>query len=406
MRIAVTTPYYVPAVRAGGPVPGIQGVVATLTDHDVHIFTRDKDLGDALPFEPPYRGTVSIEGSRVTYLSTQILKNVGAWVRALRTLRSADVVYVNSLFSAPFTIMPVLVLWATRYSGTVVISPRGELATVALHQGKGFLKRIWLSLIRTLGMDRSIGRRNNVVWLASAAPEAADFKRVFRLPWVAICPESLRPWPGPAVRFSENPEKAFRVLSVGRITPIKGTIDLVRAAGHVRIPLRLTLIGLAEDPAYVKAVRSAAAEVPKHVEVEIVGPRRPEQIRAAALESDLFALLTQGESFGHAIGEALQCGLPVLISDQTPWSFVATENAGIVIPAGKLSDAEYVAGKLDQLANESHASRNLRSQAALNCAQQGITVAGQQTLLEAVAARNGSHNQQADGPEDSEHKGK
>ena len=35
--------------------------------------------------------------------------------------------------------------------------------------------------------------------------------------------------------------------------------------------------------------------------------------------SDVFLLPTGGENFGHAIFEALSCGVPVLISDQTPW---------------------------------------------------------------------------------------
>ena len=47
--------------------------------------------------------------------------------------------------------------------------------------------------------------------------------------------------------------------------------------------------------------------------------------------SHLFALLTLGENFGHAIGEALRAGCPVLISDQTPWTDVVATGAGVVL---------------------------------------------------------------------------
>ena len=42
--------------------------------------------------------------------------------------------------------------------------------------------------------------------------------------------------------------------------------------------------------------------------------------------------MTSGENFGHAIIEALACGCPVIISDQTPWNDLESFGAGWVIP--------------------------------------------------------------------------
>jgi len=47
---------------------------------------------------------------------------------------------------------------------------------------------------------------------------------------------------------------------------------------------------------------------------------------------DLFFLPTRGENFGHVIHEALNAGLPVLISDRTPWSGVTAAGAGWALP--------------------------------------------------------------------------
>jgi glycosyltransferase involved in cell wall biosynthesis len=45
-------------------------------------------------------------------------------------------------------------------------------------------------------------------------------------------------------------------------------------------------------------------------------------------DSHFFVLPTLGENFGHAIVEAWQSGIPVVISDRTPWRGLAQKNVG------------------------------------------------------------------------------
>ena len=42
----------------------------------------------------------------------------------------------------------------------------------------------------------------------------------------------------------------------------------------------------------------------------------------------MFVLPTKTENFGHAIYESMACGLPVLISDKTPWHNLEKNKAG------------------------------------------------------------------------------
>ena len=58
-------------------------------------------------------------------------------------------------------------------------------------------------------------------------------------------------------------------------------------------------------------------------------------IVAALARSDVFLLPTGGENFGHAIFEALSCGVPVLISDQTPWRGLEALKAGWDLPLAR-----------------------------------------------------------------------
>ena len=65
----------------------------------------------------------------------------------------------------------------------------------------------------------------------------------------------------------------------------------------------------------------------------------------------LFILPTTGENFGHSIFEALLCGRPVLISDQTPWLGLAAKKAGWDLPLAepdKFTEAIEVAAGWDQ----------------------------------------------------------
>ena len=54
-----------------------------------------------------------------------------------------------------------------------------------------------------------------------------------------------------------------------------------------------------------------------------------------ALILGAFLLPTGGENFGHAIFEALSCGVPALISDRTPWRdllrVIFADPSGIVV---------------------------------------------------------------------------
>jgi glycosyltransferase involved in cell wall biosynthesis len=72
--------------------------------------------------------------------------------------------------------------------------------------------------------------------------------------------------------------------------------------------------------------------LPANVVVDVQGPVPPPEVTAVMRRHDLFFLPTQGENFGHVIHEALNTGLPVLISDRTPWNGVTDAGAGWALP--------------------------------------------------------------------------
>ena len=52
---------------------------------------------------------------------------------------------------------------------------------------------------------------------------------------------------------------------------------------------------------------------------------------------DYFTLASEFESFGIVVAEALSCGLPVIVSNKTPWKDIEINNCGIFVQNEKVS---------------------------------------------------------------------
>jgi glycosyltransferase involved in cell wall biosynthesis len=74
-----------------------------------------------------------------------------------------------------------------------------------------------------------------------------------------------------------------------------------------------------EDAAHWRACQRLMAALPANVTVQHKGSVAPEAVSATFAAYDLFAFPTHGENFGHVVFEALRAGIPVMISDRTPW---------------------------------------------------------------------------------------
>lgn len=330
-RLLVLADHYRPAVRAGGPVQSLSNLVRALHDEgvDVSLVCRDRDVADRQPLPGVASGRwTPLPEARVFYLRTSSPRE---WLRLIRHLRQEPpprTLYLNSLFSPSYTLLPLLL----RAVGLVraerlVLAPRGECAPGALGL-KRWKKVPVLTLLRRSGVLR------RAVLHVTGEPERADVTaalgvgqdaRLVVLPNLSRAPVATRPragWSG----------STRRLLCVGRVSPMKNTLVLLRALAQVAEPVHLDVVGPQDDPGYLSRCRSALDEMPERHAVRLVGPVSPEEVRRRLADADLFVLPTAGENFGHAIAEALAAGCPVVVSDRTPWSSpVARAGAGIVL---------------------------------------------------------------------------
>jgi len=310
-----------PGNDASGPNQSFIALATALQKQfEFRIVARDRAPGVAASSAPA--GWVDLGFAKARYL------DVGRFgARGLaRLLKQTphDVLWLNSVYDREFT-LPALI--AARFAAArrvpIILSPRGEFGAGALEVKAG-KKQLFLRLARALGLWRG------VTWHATSEAEAKDTAaealRGARIVVAANLRLMLTPPP-----FTP-PGAALRLIFVGRIAPIKGLAFTLRVLAEVRAPIRFEIFGPAEDAATYAEARVLAEALPPHVEVVWRGATSNEAVVEAHARSDLFVSPTGGENFGHAIFEALSCGVPALISDQTPWRGLEAKRAGWDLP--------------------------------------------------------------------------
>lgn len=326
---------YLPGNKAGGPVRSIANLVEILGDtFDFRIITADRDLGDSVPYENIVADAWNQVGkARVFYASAKQQSLLG--LAHLIRQTPHDIVYLNSFFHPAFTQRP---LWARSLRliprRPIIIAPRGEFSQGALGL-KSWKKRPYMALAWTIGLYR------NVTWQASSAAEARDIRRelwrdvqrVDVAPQIAVAPDLAVTASGNqsavSVREGDGP---LRVVFMSRIARMKNLEFVLRVLKSVETPVELCIYGAIEDESYWKACSELAKTMDQNVAVTYGGLVTHDRVVETLSGHDLFFLPTLGENFGHVIFEALAAGLPVLVSDRTPWRSLKARGVGWDLP--------------------------------------------------------------------------
>lgn len=344
-----------PGHEATGPNQSLrQQCMALSGSFDFRIIARDRAFG-AVEAAAPHDRWVDLSYAQVRYLTVGRTGATG--LAQLIKDTPHDIMAMNGFFDREFTI-PALV--ARRFSAIprkpCVLSTRGEMAPGALGL-KSFQKQAYRRLSRSAGLLRD-------VWIHATGPgEAADARR--ELPFargVLIAPiiRGLVDAPGEETP-EHSDEQPLRLVFVGRITPVKNVAFGLDALRQVTKPVVYDLYGPVADPAYWQECQNIIATLPPHIVVRLNGEIKNDDIPAAIAGAGALFLPTLGENFGHAIFEALSCGVPVLISDRTPWRDLQEHEAGWSLP---LDDRAAFTAAIEVLARMPASRRNAMKQSA------------------------------------------
>ncbi|HEX5851767.1 MAG TPA: glycosyltransferase family 4 protein, partial [Solirubrobacteraceae bacterium] len=151
----------------------------------------------------------------------------------------------------------------------------------------------------------------------------------------------LTPDPRYRPRERTRERSSFDILYIGSLSVAKGVpllIDAVRRLPYA--DLRLILVGCWKSPGVRRFVESACARDPRIV----VAPGDPlPHLRGAAV----CVHPTYEDGFAYAPAEALACGVPVIVSEDTGMKDMVEEGVnGMILPTG---DSAALTGAIDAL---------------------------------------------------------
>lgn len=307
MRILVFTSYYLPAKRAGGPIKTLKNIVNKISPHGISfdIVTSDRDIGDKYRFHSVSKNSWEAVGkANVFYFSNGLSKLI-----ALVRDKKYSFLYINSFFSVKFSIVPQLL--ARLFNRKVLIAPRGEFSDGALRI-RYLKKKSYIAVYKLLLLHK------NVVFHASTVHERDDIKEIFGDKVDIVIAENIPNVESPKICRVKDNDK-LRVAFLSRISEKKNLLFALDVLSDAATEIEFDIFGPVEDDSYWQQCQKLIHRLPNRIKTNYRGMLEPSKVISTLADYDLFFLPTLGENYGHAIVEALCAGLPVLISDKTPW---------------------------------------------------------------------------------------
>jgi len=248
-------------------------------------------------------------------------------------MQEFDVVHVHGVWLFP----NITVAWnARRKKVPYIVRPAGSLDPTPLRM-KGFKKRLYLNAI-----ERHLV--NNAATIHAVSENEADnlSELGFRSPVVTIpngistVATDVRSDIKAAIRSELGlPGQQKLVLFVGRIHPIKNLEFLggvfKSLLSKLQAPVKLLIAG-PDDHTYAQQLKAYYQNLGIGEHVQFLGEVLGEQKDMLYQACDLFVLPSHTENFGFVVIEALAAGLPVVVSDKTPWAAVNEARAGYCLP--------------------------------------------------------------------------
>jgi glycosyltransferase involved in cell wall biosynthesis len=323
-------------------VNSVRNLVERLGDQfSFRIVTSDRDIGDTAPYPRIKLGEWQpVGGAQVRYLDRAELR----FLRILNLIRETphDVLYLNSFLDFRFATLPLLAYrFAAKRKPPLILAPRGEFSGGALAL-KSRKKQLFIVASKLLRYHKQI------IWQASSEHEAEDIRRAMgsMAKDIRIAPVLPGGSGTPLVPKIGCDSEPLGVVFLSRISPKKNLHGALAILKSVNVPVRFTIHGPIEDAEYWKRCLGAISDLPTHVTVHYAGVLRPEDVGASLSQNDVFLFPTLGENYGHVIAEAIQAGLVLLISNQTPWRNLEAEGVGWDLP---LDSLDMFAARLDEL---------------------------------------------------------
>lgn len=349
MRLLHVVPTYLPARRYGGPIVAVHGLCSALAarGHQVEVYTTSIDG----PHDSavPHREPVVMDGVTIRYFASPGLRRLSYAPALSRALRGAmagfDVAHLHSVF-----------LWPTWRAARIaqaasvpyVISPRGMLVKRLIASRSRWVKSAWITLIERANLERAAAVH------ATSEVERRELAQFgWKLPRTVVVPNAADAIDETARAGTPSPDIAALgreqplVLFFGRLARVKGLDRLMRAFARTERGT-LAIVGTDYENLANELVELAEAlKIRNRVRLvtRTVSGADKEHVFAAAR---VLVLPSYSESFGNTVVEALQRGVPAIVTPEVGAAEAVTRSGGGLVADGAAAPlGEAIAALLD-----------------------------------------------------------
>lgn len=319
-KILVTIDWFLPGTASGGPVRSYANMMDHfIDDFEFYVITRNTDFGSDVPY-PNITPNTWVQHEihiHVYYIDANNLTR--AHLKRVLEKTDFDMAFVNGIYSGYFSILPVILL--KRLEKPIMVSARGMLNSQAFSV-KHRRKKLFLTLSKLVKLYKG------VKFHATNEDEAQSIKNEIGSSAEVIVAPNLARKQIQKAQTTPVKNNPVRFVNIARISVEKGTLKMLEGMQEIKAPLELDLYGPMYDERYWDKCLDRIAKLPNNIKVSYKGVLESDAVPLSLQRYDFFVLLSEGENFGHAILEALSVGLPVIISDKTPWKALEVKGIG------------------------------------------------------------------------------
>lgn len=312
MGILTFVNVFSPGVKGGGPAQSLAHLLHA-AKLKIRVFTSARDLdGTTLDvLNDQWVKWPENSNVKVFYSSKKGFRQL---LQIYQEIKSTNpkVLWINSFFDFKYSIIPQLA--ARLDARSVVISPRGELMEGAVSRKK--LKKIIFIYLQKMLYPLFVPRFH-----FTSEEEFSDASRYlgqcngFLFPNYSRIPSTQ----SFVVSCANSRGKIKKLLFLARLVPKKGLDIALRVLAKLDQAYTLEVYGEFEDPHYGAQIKELISTLKLFDRVNFRGFIRFQEAIPQISRCQLMLSPTRGENFGHSIYECLSIGLPVVISDQSPW---------------------------------------------------------------------------------------
>jgi glycosyltransferase involved in cell wall biosynthesis len=232
------------------------------------------------------------------------------------------IVHFHGVWSPQYLPYFLLVLFT---KSLFIVSPHGSFESGALSQK--YLKKY---ISRKIYLDRILSK--SAAFWACSEKESISINREFPGAHVDIVPIGIDvPNTTSSVSIIKQQDHRKRILVISRLNPGKGILNLVNAWNLIRDESWQIIIAGPDENNYRQKIEHEIANLNLTHFFSFSGYVDYRQREALYKSSDFFVLPSLSENFGIVVAEAMSYGLPVLTTNETPWTYVGLERGCLCV---------------------------------------------------------------------------